>query len=48
MEAEITLSPTPSKYSIELELFIDDAPVYGLPSVSADSPLRWSLASHPW
>ncbi|KAF8598067.1 hypothetical protein BDV93DRAFT_353588 [Ceratobasidium sp. AG-I] len=44
---EITLSPTPSKYPIELELLIDDTPVYGLPVVAAGNPLRWDLALHP-
>ncbi|KAF8598068.1 hypothetical protein BDV93DRAFT_499033 [Ceratobasidium sp. AG-I] len=44
---EISLSPTPSKHPIELELLIDGTPVYGLPAVAPGSPLRWSLASHP-
>ncbi|KAF8598058.1 hypothetical protein BDV93DRAFT_478792, partial [Ceratobasidium sp. AG-I] len=43
----ITLNPTSPKYAIELELLIDDTPVYGLPTVAPGSPLRWDLSLFP-
>ncbi|KAF8595294.1 hypothetical protein BDV93DRAFT_481185, partial [Ceratobasidium sp. AG-I] len=43
----ITFNPTRSNYPIELELLIDDIPVYGLATIAPGSTLKWDLNLHP-